>query len=53
MADIYKDLAAFFDSFPQRFLKDSKQGQKVIRQIIEPDEAQMIMNFQKILSPLS
>ena len=46
MADIYKDLAAFFDSFPQRFPKDSAQGQKVLRLMIEPDEAKMIMSLE-------
>jgi len=48
MTDIYKQLAEFFDSFPQRFPKESEQGQKVLKIMITPEEAEMIMSLQKM-----
>jgi hypothetical protein len=41
MTDIYKQLAEFFDSFPQRFPKDSQQGQNVLKMMISPEEARL------------
>jgi len=48
MTDIYKRLADFFDSFPQRFPKNSEQGQKVLKLMITPEEAEMMMSLEKM-----
>jgi len=48
MTDVYKRLAEFFDSFPQRFPKDSEQGLKVLEMMITPEEAEMIMSLEKM-----
>jgi len=48
MVDIYKQLAIFLDSFPQRFPKDSDQGQKVLKLMISPEEAEMMMSLEKM-----
>ncbi len=48
MTDVYQRLAAFFDSFPQRFPKESEQGHKVLKAMISPEEAEMIMSLEKM-----
>ncbi len=53
MTDVYKRLAKFFDSFPQRFPAESKQGQKVLQMMITPEEAEMMMSLEKMPEPAS
>ncbi|MBT7153321.1 MAG: 4Fe-4S binding protein [Deltaproteobacteria bacterium] len=53
MTDIYQKLAEFFDSFPQRFPKESEQGQKVLKMMISPEEAEMIMRLEKMPEAVS
>lgn len=48
MTEIYQQLANFFDSFPQRFPKESKQGLKVLEMMITPEEAEMMMSLEKM-----
>jgi ferredoxin/predicted transcriptional regulator len=53
MTDVYKRLAEFFDTFPQRFPKESEQGQKVLKMMITPEEAEMMMSLDKMPEPVS